>query len=66
MENERPSLDILERGMSGEEPWRLMIVGDNVSGRYCGTLKSRVSERRASEDAEGQAWWLDVLLEVCE
>ena len=54
IERERcPSRD-RERGKSGEDPGKFMIVGESVSGTYCGTLLS-LSDRAGPDEEDGQA-----------
>lgn len=51
-----PSSRCLERGTNGEDPGRFMIVGDSVSGTYCGMLLLRGIECRAGGGAPGQTF----------
>jgi hypothetical protein len=46
--------------ISGEVPGMFIMVGESVSGRYCGTLGigSRVDEWRAEEDEGPCRWYL--------
>jgi hypothetical protein len=46
-------------GTRGELPGIFMMVGESVSGTYCGTGggSSRVIEPRAADDDEGRCRW---------
>ena len=44
-----------------------IVVGESVSGTYCGTFESRGTERRGAEEEEGYCrWCLLVPLELLE